>query len=141
LVIGDLSLDMKTHKDLDVWKDGISFVTKVYKMTSSFPKEEIYGITSQIRRASVSIPSNIAEGAARKTANEFRQFLYIALSSAAELNTQIIISNNLGFLDRDQTDNLNSELDSLSRRIQGLIKSLITNKYSKLTTQTPITNH
>jgi len=132
---------MKTHKDLDVWKDGISFVTKVYKMTSSFPKEEIYGITSQIRRASVSIPSNIAEGAARKTANEFRQFLYIALSSAAELNTQIIISNNLGFLDRDQTDNLNSELDSLSRRIQGLIKSLITNKYSKLTTQTPITNH
>jgi four helix bundle protein len=115
---------MKTHKDLDVWKDGISFVTKVYKMTSSFPKEEMYGITSQIRRAAISIPSNIAEGAARKTANEFRQFLYIALSSAAELNTQLIISNNLGFLDKTNTDLLNSELDSLSRRIQGLIKSL-----------------
>jgi four helix bundle protein len=115
---------MKTHKDLDVWKDGISFVTKVYKMTFSFPKEELYGITSQIRRAAISIPSNIAEGAARKTANEFRQFLYIALSSAAELNTQLIISNNLGFLDKDNTEKLNSELDSLSRRIQGLIKSL-----------------
>ena len=117
---------MKPHKDLDVWKDGISFVTKVYKMTSSFPKEELYGITSQIRRAAISIPSNIAEGAARKTANEFRQFLYIALSSAAELNTQLIISNNLGFLNKDQMDTLNSELDSLSRRIQGLIKSLKT---------------
>jgi four helix bundle protein len=70
------------------------------------------------------VPSNIAEGAARKTANEFRQFLYIALSSAAELNTQLTISNNLGFLDKDQMDKLNSELDSLSRRIQGLIKSL-----------------
>jgi four helix bundle protein len=115
---------MKTHKDLDVWKDGINFVTKVYKMTSSFPKEEMYGITSQIRRAAVSIPSNIAEGAARKTTNEFRQFLYIALSSAAELNTQLIISHNLGFMDKDNTDMLNSELDSLSRRIQGLIKSL-----------------
>jgi four helix bundle protein len=115
---------MKTHKDLDVWKDGISFVTKVYKMTSSFPKEEMYGITSQIRRTAISIPSNIAEGAARKTTNEFRQFLYIALSSAAELNTQLIISRNLEFLDKDNTDKLNSELDSLSRRIQGLIKSL-----------------
>jgi four helix bundle protein len=115
---------MKTHKDLDVWKDGISFVTEVYKMTSSFPKEELYGITSQIRRAAISVPSNIAEGAARKTANEFRQFLYIALSSAAELNTQLIISNNLGFLDLNSTDKLNSELDSISRRIQGLIKSL-----------------
>ena len=115
---------MKTHKDLDVWKDGISFVTKVYKMTSSFPKEEMYGITSQIRRAAISIPSNTAEGAARKTTNEFRQFLYIALSSAAELNTQLIISHNLEFLDKDNTDKLNSDLDSLSRRIQGLIKSL-----------------
>ena len=115
---------MKTHKDLDVWKDGISFVTNIYKMTSSFPKEELYGITSQIRRAAISIPSNIAEGAARKTPNEFRQFLFIALSSAAELNTQIIISHNLGFLDKEQSDSLNSELDSLSRRIQGLIKSL-----------------
>ena len=118
---------MRTHKDLGVWKDGISFVTKIYKITSSFPKEELYGITSQIRRAAVSIPSNIAEGAARKSTNEFRQFLYIALSSAAELNTQFIISNNLGFLELDNTEKLNSELDSISRRLQGLIKSLNSN--------------
>lgn len=116
---------MKTHKDLNVWKDGIDFVTKVYKITSNFPKEELYGITSQIRRAAISIPSNIAEGAARKSVIEFRQFLYIALSSAAELNTQFIISNNLGFLDLNNTDKLNSELDSISRRMQGLIKSLV----------------
>jgi four helix bundle protein len=115
---------MKTHKDLDVWKDGINFVTFIYKTTSGFPKEEIYGITSQIRRASVSIPSNIAEGAARKTANEFRQFLFIALGSAAELNTHLIISNKLGFLDTQKFGILNSELDSLSKRIQGLIRSI-----------------
>ena len=126
---------MKTHKDLDVWKDGIDFVTKIYKITSSFPKEELYGITSQIRRAAISIPSNIAEGAARRSSNEFRQFLHIALSSAAELNTQLLISNNLGFLGTDNADMLNSELDSIYRRLQGLIKSL------KTSNKSPITNH
>jgi len=119
---------MKTHKDLNVWQNGIGFVTKVYKITSTFPKEEMYGITSQIRRAAISIPSNIAEGAARKSTSEFRQFLYIALSSAAELNTQIIISNNLGFLESDIAEEFNSELDSISRMLQGLIKSLKTSK-------------
>lgn len=115
---------MRTHKDLNVWKDGIDFVTRIYKVTTTFPKEEMYGKTSQIRRASISIPSNIAEGAARKTSNEFRQFLYIALSSAVELDTQLIISTNLGFLNQAEADKLTSELDSISRRIQGLIKSL-----------------
>ena len=115
---------MRTHKDLDVWKDGIDFVTKGYKITSAYPKEEIYGITSQIRRDAVSIPSNIGVGAARKSSNEFRQFLYIALSSTSELNTQIILSSNLVFLEKDIADVLNLELDSISRRLQGLIKSL-----------------
>ena len=115
---------MKTHKDLDVWKDSIVFVTRIYKMTSTFPKEEMYGITSQMRRAAISVPSNIAEGAARKTTNEFRQFLYIALSSAVELETQIIISCNLGFLNQKESNDLATELDSISRRIQGLLKSL-----------------
>jgi four helix bundle protein len=115
---------MKTHKDLDVWKDSIAFVTKIYRITSTFPKEEMYGITSQIRRAAVSVPSNLAEGAARKSSNEFRQFLYIALSSAVELETQIIISINLSFLTPKDGDSLMFDLDSISRRIQGLIKSL-----------------
>jgi four helix bundle protein len=115
---------MKTHKDLDVWKDSIDFVTKIYKMTSQFPKEEIYGITSQIRRSAVSIPSNIAEGAARKYTNEFRQFLYIALSSSAELNTQLIISNNLGYFDQENFNYCIFHLELISKRLQGLIKSL-----------------
>ncbi len=115
---------MKTHKDLDVWKDAIAYVTKIYKITSSFPKDELYGLTSQIRRAAISIPSNIAEGAARKTSNEFRQFLYIALASAIEIDTQLIIAQNLGFVSDEKSNKLTDELDSISRRIQGLIKSL-----------------
>ena len=74
-----------THRNLDVWKKSIDFVTIIYKTTESFPKSEIYGLTSQIRRSAVSIPSNIAEGATRKSKIEFKQFLHIALSSSAEL--------------------------------------------------------
>ena len=72
---------MKTHKDLDVWKLSIDFVTDIYKVTSSFPKEDQFGLTNQIRRAAVSVPSNIAEGAARNSDKEFLRFLYISLGS------------------------------------------------------------
>ena len=112
------------HKDLDVWKKSIDFVTIVYKQTSSFPKEEMYGVTSQIRRAAISIPSNIAEGAARRNKTEFRQFLYIALASAAELETQLIISVNLNYISQDIQLELTSELTIISKMLQGLIKSL-----------------
>jgi four helix bundle protein len=81
---------VKTHGDLDVWKNGIELVKKIYILTKDFPKEEIYTLTSQIRRLAISIPSNIAEGAARNSKKEFIQFLYIALGSAAELETQLI---------------------------------------------------
>jgi len=114
----------RTHKDLDVWKKSINFVTKIYTVTIKFPKDEIYGITSQIRRASVSIPSNIAEGAGRNSKKEFRQFLYIALASSAEVETQLIISNNLEYLKGIDFDNLMFELNSISKMLQGLIKSL-----------------
>jgi four helix bundle protein len=121
-----------THKDLDVWKLSINFVTSIYKKTSSFPKEEIYGLTSQIRRAAISIPSNIAEGAARRNKTEFRQFLYIALGSAAELDTQLIISCNLNFLTDENQLELTNELTTISKMLQGLIKSLdITNDNKK----------
>ncbi len=89
---------MRTHKDLDIWKQGIELVEEVYKNTAIFPKEEIYGLTSQMRRAAVSVPSNISEGAARSSKKEFIQFLYVALSSLAELETQTIISEKLGYL-------------------------------------------
>lgn len=87
-----------THKDLDIWKLGIELVQEVYKTTVEFPKEEIYGPTNQMRRAAVSIPSNISEGAARSSKKEFIQFLYVALGSLAELETQAIISEKLGYL-------------------------------------------
>jgi four helix bundle protein len=115
---------LRTHKDLDVWKKAIDFVATIYIETKSFPKDELYGLTSQLRRASVSIPSNIAEGSARKGKQEFKQFLYIALSSAAEIDTQLIISTNLKYIEQETFDKLQSELDSISKMIQGLIKSL-----------------
>ncbi len=115
---------MKTHKDLDVWKKAIDLVASIYKITSSFPKEALYGLTSQIRRAAVSIPSNIAEGAARNQYKEFIQFLYIALASGAEIETQLIISKMLGFIADEKSQELINELNSISRMIQGLIKQI-----------------
>lgn len=115
---------VRTHRDLDVWKRSIDFVTCIYKVTESFPKSELYGLTSQIRRSAVSIPSNIAEGATRKGKNEFKQFLYIALASGAELETQLIISGNLGYAKEEQKEQLINELATISRMIQGLLKSI-----------------
>lgn len=85
----------RTHKDLDIWRKGISLVERVYELTELFPKEEIYGITSQMRRASISYPGNIAEGAARSSIKEFIQFVYIAMGSLSELETQVIVSSRL----------------------------------------------
>ncbi len=115
---------MKTHKDLDVYVKAIDFVTEIYKATSTFPKSELYGLTNQIRRAAVSIPSNIAEGSARNHQAEFRQFLYVSLSSAAEIDTQILIAYNLGYITPEQKHRLNDDLSSISRMLQGLIKSI-----------------
>lgn len=89
---------MKTHKDLDVWKMSMGLVTSVYQITKNFPKEEIYGLTNQIRRAAVSVPSNIAEGSARASQKELVHFLYIALGSLSELETQFIIAKNLEYI-------------------------------------------
>jgi len=115
---------MKTHKDLDVWKKSIEFVSEIYQVTSSFPKEELYGLTSQIRRAAISIPSNIAEGAARNHKKEFKQFLYISLSSSTELETQIIIAHNLGYINLSQYNLYLEKLEIISKMLQGLIKSI-----------------
>lgn len=115
---------MKSHKDLEVWKRSVELVKTIYELTKSFPKEELYGITNQIRRSAVSIPSNIAEGAARNYNKEFIQFLYIALGSIAELETQIIISEKLSFLRKDYSENIQSELIELKNMTLGLIKYL-----------------
>jgi len=114
----------KTHKDLDVWKNGIHLVTEVYKLTSSFPKEEIYGLTSQVRRSAVSIPSNIAEGAARNHVKEYIQFLYIALGSLSELETQFIIAQNLSYIDMQTLESIINNLNQIRAQLVGLLKYL-----------------
>ena len=115
---------MKTHHDLTIWKKSIEFVTNVYQITKGFPKEEIYGLTNQLRRASVSIPSNIAEGAARKHNKEFVQFLFVALGSASEIETQLVISKNLKFIGENEYLKLNEEIVEIRKMLNGLIKSI-----------------
>lgn len=111
-----------SHKDLEVWKKAIALVSDIYQSTSSFPKEEMYGITSQIRRSAVSIPSNIAEGAARQTNKEFVQFLYIASGSCAELDTQLIIAMNINYLKTDTYKVITEKVEEVGKMINGLIK-------------------
>ena len=115
---------MKTHRDLKVWNNSINLVTTVYKITNDFPKEEMFGITSQMRRAAVSIPSNIAEGAARNSTKEFNNFLSFALGSASELETQILISKNLNYLNSSNSEKLLNDLNEIQKMIQGLMKNL-----------------
>ncbi len=113
---------MKTHKDLDVWKNSINFVSNVYKITANFPDEEKFGLSSQMRRAAVSIPSNIAEGAARGTSREYIRFLHISLGSCSELETQLIISKNLEILTEKQFGTLVLELETIIRMLVKLIR-------------------
>ena len=115
---------MRSHKDLEVWKRSVELVKRIYDITQSFPKEELYGLTNQIRRSAVSIPSNIAEGAARNHQKEFIQFLYITLGSIAELETQLIISEKLMFVKSNLSHELQKELLELKNMTLGLIKYL-----------------
>ncbi len=119
---GIISKEIKNHKDLEVWKKSMDLVSNIYKITESFPNKELYGLTNQIRRAAVSIPSNIAEGAARNSKKEFIQFLYIALGSLSELETQIIIENRLEYL--NNLDTLSEDLKFVQKLINGLIYCL-----------------
>ena len=109
------------HKELDVWKKSIHFVTRIYRVTEPFPKTEIFGLVNQLRRAAVSIPSNIAEGAARSSDKEFIHFLYIALGSLSETETQILISKQLDFL---QDESIMEELIIIRKMLLGLINYL-----------------
>jgi len=115
---------MAGYRDLKVWQLGVDISLQVYSITKEFPKDELYCLTSQVRRAAISIPSNIAEGHARKSQKEFRRFLNIAKGSLAELETQVIIANELGYLDQDNTNKLLLLADQLSRMLSGLINSL-----------------
>ena len=114
----------KGFRELIVWQKAMEMVTEVYRQTKSFPKEEVYGLTSQLRRAAVSVPSNIAEGQGRLTAGEFRQFLGNAKGSLAEVETQLMIARNLGYLADPQP--LLKQTSEVARLLNGLLRSLTT---------------
>jgi four helix bundle protein len=115
---------IQNFKDLKIWQKGIELVKVIYQITNSFPPHESYGMVNQMRRSSVSIPSNIAEGFMRKHNKEYKQFLYIALGSLAELETQIIISEQLGFLKNEKSKIIQSDMNELNKMITALIKCL-----------------
>ena len=115
---------LRSHKDLQVWQKSIELVTLLYAITEQFPGEERFGLTNQMRRVSVSIPSNIAEGAARNHNKEFIQFLHVALGSAAELETQLIISENLSFLSAEKSSEVLDKLSEIRNMLLGLIHYL-----------------
>lgn len=111
------------HKDLHVWQLGMEIVKDVYRLSGSFPKTEMYGLTSQIRRSAVSVPSNIAEGAARSSQKEFLKFLFIARGSLSELDTQLIIAQELDYFQGDIAL-IENKMNELFGKINGLIASI-----------------
>jgi four helix bundle protein len=115
---------INSYRDLLIWQKSMNLVTEIYKATSAFPREEIYGITSQIRRSSVSIPSNIAEGYGRSSTGDYKRFLHISLGSLYELQTQIEISNRLSYIDVDSYTKLGSASNELERMMNSLISKI-----------------
>ena len=115
---------MNSYKELIVWKKSFEFVKKVYKATDNFPKQESYGLTSQIRRAAVSIPSNIAEGFVRKHTKEFSQFISIAFGSGAELETQLLLAKDLSYIPQGEYLTLNELLQEIMKMLNSLLSKL-----------------
>jgi four helix bundle protein len=115
---------VRSYHELVAWKKGIELVTEIYRSTQSFPREEMYGLTSQLRRAAVSIPSNIAEGQGRLSRGEFKQFLGHARGSVFELDSQTIIARNLGYLDERGANLLLERIHEVGRILNGLLASL-----------------
>ena len=114
----------RAHKKLDVWKESVALATPIYNVTDKFPKSEIYGLTSQMRRSVISISSNIAEGAARSSSKEFIHFLNISCGSLSELDTQLEIAQNLLFISSVQKQEIDIKIESISSKLAGLIKHL-----------------
>lgn len=115
---------IKSFKDLKIWQKGIEIVSDTYILTKKFPKEELFSLTSQLRRSAISIPSNIAEGFKRFHNKEYKQFLFIALGSCAELETQIIIAKELKYINENEEVKLVEKLDHVCRMTSNLIKKL-----------------
>jgi len=124
---------MRPHHNLEAWSKSVDLVIDVYKGTERFPKEERYGLTSQIRRAAVSIPANIAEGAGRHSKKEFAYFLSNSQGSTSELETELIIAHRLGYLDETTFSRLVSQLERIGRLITGLSRHVTTPKPTQTT--------
>ena len=115
---------MRPHERLEVWRMAVEFTVSVYKATDSFPRDERFGLTSQVRRAAVSVAANIAEGAGRNSSREFAYFLSNAQGSASELATELLIAHRLLYLKREQYERLMRTLDSIGRMIVGLSRNV-----------------
>jgi four helix bundle protein len=114
----------KNYRELIVWQEGIKLAKAVYKLTEKFPRQETYALADQIRRAVVSVPSNIAEGQARKAPGDFRRFLHIALGSLAEVDTQLILAQEFGYLSKEDINILDEQIQGLRKKLYALINSL-----------------
>lgn len=117
-------MKVKSYKELDVWKKGIDIVDLVYDVTAHFPTQEKFSLVTQMQRAAVSIPSNIAEGFSRQHTKEYKQFVFIALSSCAELETQLIVAKRRNFVSEDLYQKLSEYLNHESRMLYNLTKAL-----------------
>lgn len=115
---------MSTHKDLDVWKSSIDLVEKIYSITSQFPIQEKFGLINQVQRSAVSIPSNIAEGAARNSNKDYTRFLYISLGSLSELETQLIIAERIKYINSRE---ILKDITQIRKKLINLIKYLKNN--------------
>ncbi len=113
-----------TFKDLFVWQKSVHLVVEIYRVTETFPTKEQFSLTSQIRRAAVSIPSNIAEGKQRQTSKEFAQFLYISFGSCAEVFTQLTIARELNYISPDESERIMSELSEIEKMLGSLIRKI-----------------
>lgn len=110
---------MRSHESLEVWRRAVDFVVLIYRITESFPSDERFGLVSQLRRAAVSIPANIAEGAARDYPKEKLRFISIAQGSASEVSTELLISQKLGFVDIEKHRELQSECEEIGKMMSG----------------------
>ena len=114
----------KNYRELIVRQEGIKLAKAVYKLTEKFPRQETYALADQIRRAVVSVPSNIAEGQARKAPGDFRRFLHIALGSLAEVDTQLVLAQEFGYLTREDISDMDEQIQGLRKKLYALINSL-----------------
>ena len=123
-----MNKSFKSYRDLEVWKKAMEVSKEIYQITGKFPGDERFGLVNQIRRAAVSVPSNLAEGHARGTASEFCRFISIAMGSVAELETQILLSGELGYCRPNEYDALLSELDQVGKMLRGLSNAITRRK-------------